>query len=134
MVEITFRPEDPEEEEFSETALDAAACVLYLHSRVDLYSFPQEKRFLQWVQQAQDREQIPEEHWDWARFMVDAMLSTGPAPRMVCLKCGRTIEPAELGRDEWDGVDSQDRWAGGAGHRILCPEGHPLLMVWTRIY
>jgi len=134
MAEIVFRPSDPEEEEHAEAHLQAVACIEYLRPRVEQYAIPDDRDLLEWIQQARDQDVVPEAHWKRVRLMVDEIWPDEHVCTMLCRICGRRIEPREVSTDEWDGVDPKGNFVGGAGHRLLCGQGHSLLMVWTRIY
>ena len=134
MAEILFRPNDPEEEEHAEVYLQAPACIAYLQSQVQSYSFADDRNLLKWVERACDHDVIPEKYWNRARFIVDELRSNDQVCKIVCRICANRVESSDISTDEWDGVDPKGDFLGGAGHRLLCGQGHPLLFIITRIY
>ena len=132
---------DDHEENYGVFRLPVGDCINFLRGQFQDYAFRLDGELLQWVElrngrksnSAQDR--IPDAFDDCARFMVVALWDNGSPFNVVCTKCGLSIRIDDLSRREWEDTSTcAGMKLGVSGFRIVCPAGHTLLTVATRVY
>lgn len=119
----------------------AADCLNYLRDHFRDSSVRLDGEFLQWMERQTKRETastpngIPDIFDGRARFMVIALWDNGSPLTVFCTRCGQTIPMKDLSKPDWEDTSiSGGIKAGASGFHVLCPDGHMLLTITTRIY
>lgn len=116
-------------------------CIQYLQTQYGSFSIPLDGQLLNWLRElesvAEDGKSylLPSEYDERSRFIVDQFLSDQTTFDVTCDECGRRYCSVDISQQDWDtSTFSAGIRAGAVGIKLLCPAGHDLLFICTRLF
>jgi len=128
---IKFRQSNSRgDETFGEFLFSAEKVADILTAKIKASRYPNkgEKTLLKWARQRNSSITEPvvvPKYWWWFDGIADDLIRQGAATTK-CLKCGINVLPSGLTQDDEKGLTM-----GWLHNRLVCPEGHELLVVET---
>jgi hypothetical protein len=118
-----------------------ADCLNYLQPQYGNYAIPLDGELLQWMLHLNERQptnssnRIPKEFDERARYMVAELLENSHRLEVTCEACNRAVATNELHKQEWQDVfNSAGIRVGSSGYTLICPSGHSLISITTKVY
>ena len=133
---IVFEPKSACDEH-GEFLMSATRCIGCLEKQIESYGIAADAMLLEWIAEhsAGASLVVPDKYDDRTRYVVTELLEDNGACTVKCKKCNKLIQASELRREGWDDSSvEQGIRVGSSGYKIVCNDGHDLLVVCTRIY